>query len=129
LICEDLARLDDVSKLVRSIGPTQVVAILLDGPQLRSRWSARYARVLADDPGSTVLTLASIGMARRCRPPGCRASRVVASWTDAVGGLREVEPARGTHAILISTSELERTAWTTDGRNHTSIALVLDDVR
>jgi hypothetical protein len=129
LICEDLARLDDVSELVRAIGPTLVVAILLDGPQLRSRWSARYASVLADDPGSSVLTLTSLGMARRCRPPGYRGSRVVASWKDTVGGLREIELARGADAILLSTSEVTRTMWTADVRNHTSADLLLDDVR
>jgi len=105
-----------------------VIAILLVGPQLRSRWSARYESVLADDRGSTVLTLTSLRMARRCRPPGCRGSRVVASWKDAIDGLREIELARGAHGILLGTSELERTAWMADRRNHASVALVLDDV-
>jgi hypothetical protein len=52
LVCEDLARLDEVADLLRAIGPTLVVTTLLDGPQLASRWTARYASVLADDPGS-----------------------------------------------------------------------------
>jgi hypothetical protein len=39
-----------------------VVALLLDGPQLASRWTARYASMLLDDPGSAVLTLTSYGM-------------------------------------------------------------------
>jgi hypothetical protein len=51
LVCEDLARLDEVADLVRRIGPSLVVALLLDGPQLSSRWPSRYASVLADDPG------------------------------------------------------------------------------
>jgi hypothetical protein len=34
LICEDLARLDEVADLLRAIGPTLVVTTLLDGPQL-----------------------------------------------------------------------------------------------
>src|SRR5215469_16946578 len=50
LVCEDLARIDEVSDLLRAIGPTLVVTTLLDGPQLASRWTARYASVLADDP-------------------------------------------------------------------------------
>ncbi len=41
VICEDLARLDKVADLLRAIGPTLVVTILLDGPQLASRWTAR----------------------------------------------------------------------------------------
>ena len=51
VVCEDLARLDEVAELLRDVGPTLVVTILLDGPQLASRWTARYASVLADDPG------------------------------------------------------------------------------
>src|SRR6516162_1593805 len=65
LVCEDLARLDEVADLLRAIGPTLVVTTLLDGPQLASRWTARYASVLADDPGSTVVTLSSYGMVQR----------------------------------------------------------------
>src|SRR6185436_6170520 len=48
--------------LIRAIGPTGIVAPLLDGPQLASRWSARYASVFADDPGSAVLTLSAWGL-------------------------------------------------------------------
>ena len=62
LVCEDLAHIDDVVDLMRAVGPTLVVALLLDGPQLASRWTARYASVLSDDPGSAVLTLTSYGM-------------------------------------------------------------------
>ena len=46
--------------------------LLLDGPQLTSRWAARYASVLADDPGSAVMTLTSYGMVQRSRPPRTR---------------------------------------------------------
>ncbi len=38
LICEDLARQDPVSELVRSVGPSLVIALLLDGAQVRGRW-------------------------------------------------------------------------------------------
>src|SRR5215472_1078114 len=68
LVCEDLAESDNVAELIRSVGPTVVITGLLDGPQLTSRWSARYASVLADDPGSAVLTLTSFGMVNRSRP-------------------------------------------------------------
>ena len=90
LVCEDLASLDEVADLVRRIGPGLVVAVLLDGPQLASRWPCRYASVIADDPGSSVLTLTSYGMAARSRPPGRRRSRVVAHWNSPAGGLREI---------------------------------------
>jgi hypothetical protein len=59
LVCEDLARLDEVADLLRAIG---LVTTLLEGPQLASRWTARYASVLADDPGSAVVTLTSFGL-------------------------------------------------------------------
>ena len=50
VVCEDLARLDGVAELLRSVGPTLVMTLLLDGPQLASRWTSRYAGVLADEP-------------------------------------------------------------------------------
>lgn len=67
LICEDLARQDPVAEVVRAVGPNLVIALLMDGPQLNSRWPARYATVLADDPGSSVLTLTSVGMSEAGR--------------------------------------------------------------
>ena len=36
LVCEDLAQIDDVAELIRSVGPTVVITPLLDGPQLAS---------------------------------------------------------------------------------------------
>jgi hypothetical protein len=67
-MCEDLAQSDNVAEVIRSVGPALVITPLLDGPQLASRWAARYASVFADDPGSAVLTLTSFGLAQRCRP-------------------------------------------------------------
>ena len=69
LVCEDLAHIDDVVELMRAVGPTLVIALLLDGPQLASRWTARYASVLSDDPGSAVLTLTSYGMVANAGAP------------------------------------------------------------
>jgi len=34
LVCEDLAQIDDVAEVIRSVGPTVVITPLLDGPQL-----------------------------------------------------------------------------------------------
>jgi hypothetical protein len=42
--------------------------LLLDGPQLGSRWTARHASVVADDPGSAAITLTSYGMVRAAGP-------------------------------------------------------------
>ena len=56
LVCEDLARQDPVSEIIRAVGPNLVIALLMDGPQLTSRWASRYATVLADDPGTSVFS-------------------------------------------------------------------------
>jgi hypothetical protein len=85
LICEDLARQDPISDLIRHVGPTLVVTILMDGPQKTDRWSSRYAGVLSEDPGSAVLTLSCYGMVRRWNSPYRQMSNVVALWNDGGG--------------------------------------------
>jgi hypothetical protein len=102
LVCEDLAQHDDVAEVVRSVGPTLVFTPLLDGPQLTSRWAARYASVLADDPGSAVATLSAYGMVQRCRPQGESSSPVVGLWKDPVRGIREVPLEAGAHGVLLT---------------------------
>jgi hypothetical protein len=116
LVCEDLARLDEVADLLRAIGPTLVVTILLDGPQLPSRWTARYASVLADDPGSAVLTLSSFGFVQRSRPAGRAPSSVVSFWKDPVRGLREISLEPGAHGALVSVEVGRTTRRSADGR-------------
>lgn len=122
LICEDLARIDEVADVLRRVGPTLVVALLLDGPQLRTRWPCRYASIIAEDPGSAVLTVTSLGMAERSRPSGARRSRVVASWTDPATGVRELELGRRSRALLVTASVGDTTVWTADGRRHDTTA-------
>ena len=117
LICEDLARLDDVAELVRSVGPTLVVTPLLDGPQLPSRWTARYASVLADDPGSAVVTLSCLGMVERSRPPGLPASRVVSLWKDPVRGVREISLDEGAQGVVVAARVGRTSRHTADGRS------------
>src|SRR5262249_37656506 len=102
LVCEDLAQIDDVAEVIRSVGPTGVLTPLLDGPQLTSRWAARYASVLADDPGSAVLTLTSYGMVQRSRPHGRDASAIVALWKDPVRGTREIPLEAGAQGVLLT---------------------------
>jgi hypothetical protein len=116
VVCEDLARLDAVADLLRTVGPTLVLTVLLDGPQLTSRWTARYASVLADDPGSAVLTLTSLGMVERSRPPGAAPSRVVALWKDPTRGVHEIAVDPGAEAILLSTSVARAARHSADGR-------------
>jgi hypothetical protein len=116
LVCEDLAQIDQVAAVLRSVGPMSVVTPLLDGPQLSSRWAARYASVLADDPGSTVLTLTSYGMASRSRPRGMDASPVIALWKDPGRGIREIRLEPGAQGVLISASADRATRRSSDGR-------------
>jgi hypothetical protein len=116
VVCEDLARLDGVAELLRSVGPTLVMTLLLDGPQLASRWTSRYAGVLADDPGSAVLTLTALGMATRSQPRGVPPSRVIAMWKDPVRGVREIPMEPGSQAVLLKAVIDRSTRHAADGR-------------
>jgi hypothetical protein len=118
VICEDLARPDPVGELIRAIGPNLVVALLMDGPQIKERWPARYAATLAEDPGSSVLSLTSIGMSRLSRPStGPDRSRVIGLWKDAESPTpTEIELPNGFDAIVLSLSVRWKAEWTADGR-------------
>jgi len=117
LVCEDLARPDPVANLVRSVGPNLVIALLMDGPQTKERWAARYATVLADDPGCSVLSFTSLGMSQLSRPQtGPSRSRVVAIWKDAFSSASEIELPIGYDAVAISLSIRYREEYTADGR-------------
>ena len=118
LICEDLARQDPVSDVVRAVGPNLVVAILMDGPQIPARWPAYYATVLADDPGSSVLTLTSLGMCALSRPPGKPRSRAIALWKDVKSGEAiSIDLPEDAHGILLSLSRQFEKEWAADGRD------------
>src|SRR5262249_23580784 len=116
LVCEDLAQIDDVADVVRSVGPTMIYTPVLDGPQLSSRWAARYASVLADDPGSAVVTLTSYGMVQRSRPHGRDSSSVIGLWKDAVRGLREISLEPGAQGVLLTICGDRATRHGADGR-------------
>jgi hypothetical protein len=118
LVCEDLARQDPVAELVRSVGPNLVVALLMDAPQLGVRWPARYATVLADDPGSSVLTVTSAGMVDLTRPPrSAKPSRSVGLWKDARSDFVELELPQGAMGLLLNLCIEDVEEWTADGRS------------
>jgi len=119
LICEDLARQDPAAELVRAVGPNLVIALLMDAPQLASRWPARYATVLADDPGSSVLTVTSLGMAGLSRPLHVTSrSRVVALWKDAYSGVPvEIDLPVGKSAAVLNITVQDLEEFTADGRS------------
>lgn len=120
LVCEDLARQDPAADLIRAVGPNLLIALLMDGPQLGGRWPARYASVLAEDPGTSVLTLTSLGMAERSRPimPAGRAapSRVIALWRDAIAGEIPLALDPGHDACVLTLEYQLRTEYCADGR-------------
>ena len=122
LVCEDLARQDPAADLIRAVGPNLLIALLMDGPQLSGRWPSRYASVLAEDPGTSVLTLTSLGMAERARPvkrsTGSRAdpSRVVALWRDAVAGEIQIALDPRDDACVLSLECRMLTEYCADGR-------------
>lgn len=115
LICEDLARQDPIADLIRQVGPSLVVTILMDGPQHKDRWSSRYAAILSEDPGSAVLALTSFGMVRRWTTKFGRLSRVVALWNDKEGS-REIELEPGASGILLSLKVKSECEVIADGR-------------
>lgn len=123
LVCEDLARRDPVAEVVRAVGPNLVIALLMDGPQLANRWPARYATVLADDPGSSVLTLTSLGMAELSKPPkGASRSRAIALWKDPYGGVQEIDLPPGTSGAVLCLRTRYSEEWTADGRSDGAVA-------
>jgi len=126
LICEDLARIEPASELIRGVGPTLVLALLLDGPQLDGRWPTKYASVLADDPGTGVLTVTSYGAANASRPASSvvspvattsdeRVEVVVASWKDPSSTLLTLPAAQG-EALLITLTAHSAQEYTLDRR-------------
>lgn len=118
LICEDLARLEPVSELIRGVGPTLLIAILLDGPQLKQRWSSRYASALADDPGTSVLTVSSLGMAKHATPPpGKGPNGTIALWKDQVNGWEEVALRDKEDAVVLTVSATRHREYAADGRS------------
>ncbi len=125
VICEDLARTGPAIDLIRAAGPTLVIALLADGPQLTHRWSARYATILADDPGSSVLTVTSLGMAERSKPSNQAGSRAVALWKDSHTGTLPIELAHGSAAIALTLSALRVTEYTADTRSDGGMAACL----
>jgi hypothetical protein len=116
LICEDLARQEPVAQAVRAIGPNLVVCLLLDGPQIAPRWPGKYAAVLADDPGSSVLSVTALGMTLRATGLGHEPSKDIALWSEPGKPSETLQVSSKSGALLIEL-ELESTKmWSIDGR-------------
>jgi hypothetical protein len=95
--------------------------------------ACRYATVLADDPGSSVLTLTSLGMTQLGRPvTGGARSRVIALWKDYLSGSPpEISLDEGSEAVLLSLSLQTTKEYSADGRSkgETAICPVLTGIR
>lgn len=125
LICEDLARSDPCHEVVRSMGPELVFVLLMDGPQLSSRWAARAASGLAEDPGSSVLTFTCLGLvdlsnaeraATTGKPPN---EPIVACWRDETGAVYEIPCSPESPGLVLSLiGERRQEETTIDGRKN-----------
>ena len=132
LICEDLARYDPVLPILAAVGPNLVIALLMDGPQLERRWSGRYATALAEDPGSAVLSVTSLGMVRRSKPPaGANRRDCIGLWKNRDGQARELDILEGNHALLLALSVGNGSQRTLDlrGRQDAGLEYRLGGVR
>lgn len=118
LICEDLARHDPCQELVRGIGPNLVFALLMDGPQLKARWPARYATVLAEDPGSSVLSFTSLGLIERSNATGLvDPCRKIGLWRDDRGETIELTIPTNAQALCLSLQSTRFEEHSLDGRS------------
>jgi len=125
LLCEDLARIDPCQTVVRSVGPNMVIALLLDGPQLGTRWPARYATVLADDPGCSVFSLTSLGLMKRtCRRRPDANMTTVGLWRDSETGTTEIKLSSPNQAVVLAIEGHSREEFTLDSRSDCGAAVV-----
>lgn len=118
LICEDLARVDPCQAVVRAVGPDLLIALLMDGPQLGHRWPGRYATVLADDPGTSVLCFTSFGLIARQNDIGkFDQASSIALWKDEKAGIKPLELSREADALLLHIEVKQKNEHTLDGRS------------
>lgn len=131
LICEDLARNDPARSVIESVGPNLVISLLMDGPQTKDRWSARYATVLAEDPGSSVLSITSFGLIDRSNRffNLDKPEKSFALWRDDERE-KSIELDDSSHAVAISLTEFPSSDVTMDGRvDNRSVSIRLTGVR
>ena len=88
----------------------------LFGTQPEKRRPGRYATVLAEDPGSAVLTVTSLGMVMRSAMPGENPNRTIALWKEPNGKAHELALPKGDHALLLSLTSKLVEQFTLDGR-------------
>jgi len=108
--------------------------LLMDGPQLGFRWPGRYAGVLADEPGCSVLSLtcaATVDLSNAYHAimnhPEEQPKRVVARWTQATA-TTDIELPVNANAVLLTLQSDPRHQTTLDNRSDQSRARALSFV-
>ncbi len=115
LICEDLARTDPCKASINATAPNLVFALLMDGPQIASRWPGRYALGLSDDPGCAVLTVTSLGLIERSNWTFNNARQTIALW-GGVDGIRELDLPANKKALVLTIEKKMTALSSIDGR-------------
>jgi hypothetical protein len=122
LICEDLARTDPAMTAIRAVGPNLVVALLMDGPQLAVRWPGRYATVLAEDPGSAVLSFTCAAMVDRSNWVEAKPARSIGLWRDGGGRMQEIGLPEGALGVMLTLQSKQKHQNTLDNRSDNSLS-------
>ena len=122
LICEDLARTDPAMTAIRAVGPNLVVALLMDGPQLAVRWPGRYATVLAEDPGSAVLSFTCAAMVDRSNWLEAKPARSIGLWRDGAGRTQEIGLPANAQGIVLTLQSKPKHQNTLDNRSDNSLS-------
>ncbi|MRV70676.1 hypothetical protein GJ700_02950 [Duganella sp. FT92W] len=122
LICEDLARMDPAMNAIRAVGPNLVVALLMDSPQLYFRWPGRYAGVLTDEPGCSVLSLTCLATVDRSNRYFKSTRRVVGLWSQPsiqgkAAAQEEIEVQPDHHGVLLTLKSSPFHQTTLDNRS------------
>ena len=118
MICEDLARSDPAHEPIKAVGPNIVFVLLMDGPQIEWRWAARYSTGLAEDPGSSVMTITSKALVERWNA-GKKVKEKnwsIGIWKDSKNRAKEIICSPDSQAVVVeltSDTQIERTI---DGR-------------
>lgn len=118
MICEDLARSDPCHPILRSMAPNLVFVLLMDGPQLPTRWSARHSAAFADEPGSSILTLTSRALIHRSNTTlqDPDPSWSIAFWKDDSGKEVPIKCEPPAHGVVLSLSGYLTKDVSLDGR-------------
>lgn len=122
LICEDLARTDPAMTAIRAVGPNLVVALLMDGPQLAVRWPGRYATVLAEDPGSAVLSFTCAAMVDRSNWVEAKPARSIGLWRDGGGRTQEIGLPEDALGVMLTLQSKRKHQNTLDNRSDNSLS-------